>query len=317
MKRPTGRTLERRLDKRLQMLCLAQGVKYILLAMVIGAILGAIIYYIQVICKQPEVEYSSTEVFYVEYSKKPNGDINYAYNDDGWTYVTMFDEITDIVFNNLEVDVTREELDQIVTTYNLSDYKILEVTATSTNKELCVPILEAYVPAMEQYGESSIHIDYIKQAIEPSQVKPVIITNYTTRAMIVWGILGGILAFFIIWIKFLTENTYKVATSIQEDYDFPVIGTILSSGEILFQDEYNANLIEIIGDKKIATLRCSNSINLEEFKGYDGIILEIVAGKTTYASIERIINSAKIQKIDVVAMSLTNANEWLQMHFYR
>ena len=298
-------------ERKLYFLVLISKIKYIVIAIITGGILGGATYYITEIRDSDIGYYQSDATFYVEYTIKPNGEIFYAYNEHGWSYVTMFDDIIDIVLDEIDFEMTKEEIYEIVSSANHGDYKILTVTVKSKDPSICVPILEAFEPAMAKYGEDSRHIDYIELATSPYEPKLIVINYYTYRAILGGAILAGIIMTLVLSLLIMIENTFRVQSTLSNTFDIPVIGTIFKGGEIFNKEEFNSNMNAIIKDKNIATYNCNDVFDPSKYVGNDGLIIEVVANDTSSATVDRIIKSSKINNLNVVALVLVEADELL------
>ncbi len=308
--------MERKSERILFVVYVIKRIKWIIGGAILGAMLGGIIYYIEVIATTPELEYRTEETFYVEYSKKENGDINYAYNQAGWSYVIMFDEILDIVMEYLSIPITKEELREIVSSENISDYKILTVVVTSTDPTIAKPILEAFVPAMEAYGESSMHIDYIERAVEPSTTKPIYVTFVTVKAIALSGLLGALICVFVVGFFAWCDTTFQVEHTLSNCFSIPVLGTVLSTKEIWRKASYLMHLEQVHSKGKLVTISCEKNIDPLVYKEYDGVILEVVAGKTKYSMVEQVISSFEETSCKVEGLTLVEATPWVQTIYY-
>lgn len=272
-------------DARLFAIILLTKWKVITMITLLGTILGGVIYYMQESEEFMLKEYQSDATFYVEYALKENGDIYYAYNEVGWSYVVMFDEIVDLALEELPFEMTKEELYTIISSENGGDYKILKVTATAQDSEICQPILEAFVPAMEIYGENSRHIEYIERAMEPTEPKLVVMSNEIMRVLMAGFVLGVIAGIMFVGLAILIQDVFYVQTTLQATYSIPAIGTSVKGAK---------------DGKKVTS----------------GVI-EVVAGQTTHGTVTRMIEEAKQSGVEVTGLVLVNANEWIQRMYYR
>ncbi len=284
----------------------------------LGSIISCIIYYIQEGEALGKLEYQSTVMFYVEYNLKPNGEIYYAYNDDGWSYVTIFDEVLDmVVHETTELNLTKEELMGLINIDNKSDYKILSISVISSNKENCIPILEAYVPAMEAYGENTMHIDYIKLASEPTIPKLIIVTDETWRAILGGFVLGVVLGLVICGFHIIITDVFHVMSSLSTTFSIPILRVTLKNGKHWKDNEYKDVCECCLEKKKVVTISLREDLSVENLLQYDGVILEVIAGKTTYGSIERMIQNLELMGIKVLGIYFMQANQWVLTQYYK
>lgn len=304
-------------DRRLFVLQFLRKIWILVVLCILGAVLGGSLYFVKNVKDNSGVQYSATEVFYVEYAKKPNGEIYYAYNDAGWSYVIMFDEVLDIVSRNLDASFTREELQSMLSTENKADYKILSVTATCQEKELCKKLLDAVVPAMETYAKNSPHMDEISLAMSPTEAKPVIVTYYTERAAVFGAIVAGIVCVFGMAIAFLLDDRFLVPTALEKEYKLPVLGTTFHDGSIFDNGELLENLNYLTKGKKICNLTLEETIICEQLRECDGVVLEINADTDGSKKIEKLILHLRKQDIPIIGMLFCNADEKLVRRYYR
>lgn len=304
-------------DRRLFVLQFLKKIWILIVVCILGGILGGSIYFVKNVKDNSGVQYSATEVFYVEYAKKPNGEIYYAYNDAGWSYVIMFDEVLDIVSENLDTSFTKEELQSMLSTENKADYKILSVTATCSEKELCQKLLNAVVPAMETYAKNSPHMDEIVLAMSPTEAKPVIVTYYTERAALFGAIVTGIVCVFVMAIIFLLDDRFLVPTALEKKFEIPVLGTTFRDGSIFDDGELLENLDYLTKGKQIRNLTLEEAITCEQLRQCDGVVLEINADLDGSKKIEKLILHLRKQNINIIGMLFCNADEKLVRRYYR
>lgn len=305
------------LDRRLFVLVILEKWKMLLLSFLIGGVLGVVLYYVQEVEILTKLEYEATEIFYVEYNQKPNGEIYYAYNDVGWSYVMMFDEIVETALGNLPFHMTKEELNQLVSSDNKGDYKILSVTVTSSKKEECIPILEAFVPAMELYGENSMHIEYIKLASEPTTPQLILVTNETWRALLGGSVLGVVVGLLVMGFYVMSADVFYVPNTLESLYSIPIVSVQLKDGRWWREKEYEEVWRKSIKGEQVITISCEESLENEKIKQYGKAVIEVVVGKTTYGSIQRMIQYGKVMDINIVGFRFVQGNRWILRQYYR
>lgn len=308
---------QERFDRKLFMLCFVKRIWIVIIAALLGAIAGGAIYFVNTVMHAKGIMYESEMVFFVDYAIKPNGEIQYAYNDAGWSYVMMFDEVLDTVQENLDISVTKEELREMLTTNNESDYKILSVKARADEKELCKKLLEAVIPAMEQYVEKSVHMDKITVAIEPMEAKPVIIDYYTERAAALGAVLLVLPTLFLLAFRILFNDCVYVASVFEARYSIPVLGTILHNTEVFDTEELNSNFEYFTQNKKMITVRADEAIDVARLREYDGVLLEVDAVNISGKRIEKTLSWLSKQDCKITGAILVNADQWITKHYYR
>ncbi|MFI3175860.1 MAG: hypothetical protein R3Y67_00025 [Eubacteriales bacterium] len=274
-------------DRRLYMVLLLAHWKILTLITVLGGIAGGILYHVQEAESLNTASYESTAIFYVEYELKDNGDMYYAYNEVGWSYVVMFDEIVELALAELPFEMSKEEFTSYILSDNGADYKILTITATTSEPEMCQVLLEAFVPALEAYGISSKHIESITCATEPTEPKLVLVIDETIRASIAGMVLGAIASVLIVSLYLFTQDVFYVGTTLEATFALPVVATYHKKDQREKQEDAN-----------------------------DTIVL-VVAGKTTYGTIHRMIGEAKRQGKEMTGFTLVEANLWIQKLYYR
>lgn len=274
-------------DRRLYVVLLLAHWKILAFITILGGIAGGILYNVQEAESLNIAAYESTAIFYVEYELKDNGDMYYAYNESGWSYVVMFDEIVELALAELPFEMSKEEFTSYILSDNGADYKILTIIATTNEPELCQVILEAFVPALETYGTSSKHIASITCATAPTEPKLVLVTDETLRATIAGLVIGALASVLIVSLYLFTQDVFYVGTTLEANFSLPVVATYHK------KDEW------------------------EEQEDATDTIISVVSGQTTYGTIQRIIGEAKRQGKEMTGFQLIEANPWIQKLYYR
>lgn len=302
---------------KLYIIYMLRRIAYIVLGVLIGGACGAIVYYSNVIVNNPKVEYKSEMILDVTYAKDPHGNYQYVFNNAGWSYIIMFDEITDIALENIDIPITKEELKELVTSENIKDYRLLTLRVTSTDPSLCAPILDAYKIAMAEYGENQeefISIDVGSMYGEPEAI---VFTDNTYKAVIGGGIIGLITMMIIFSIIYCFRDVFYIEKTLVEVFSIPVIGTVLKGGQIPFSKEMNLKLEKVAENKNIITISARNDDITAEYKNVDGIIIEVVAEKTSYAQLSRKIKALEMIGCNIVGFMLVEANPFITKMYYR
>ena len=277
----------------------------VLLTGIIVAGIAGSIYFVQEVKEQQGVMYSSETVFYVDYAMKENGDYYYAYNDAGWSYVVMFDEIIDRVLELIEIPLGRDELREILSTSNISDYKILSVFATADKPELCKPILGAVYIAMKEYADKVIYMDKITLVVEPTTPKIVLVEYYTNRIILCWFVLGVFLSSVILSFVIVLQDKISIPTLIP----FKVERIIKKPDMQAFIQEKDDRFINLQTFAK-------NNYALQELQNGKEVILIIDASKDSWSSLEYFIQQMKQEKKEISKAYLINVDPWIYKWYF-
>ena len=195
--------------------------------LVMGVLIGAIVMTLySVFLKTPT--YTSTAQIYLRGSSKSVSvadlQLNSALSND---YLIIFKRRDNMqkVINELNLEMTPEQLKGMINISNISDTRILQVSVTSTDPELSRDIANS---AVEQGMDDIREID----SQEPYMVEKAIASSYpngsSTLKMTVLGALAGlVIAMGAIFIKFVLSDNVQSVDDIENTIGVPVLAVVI------------------------------------------------------------------------------------------
>ena len=195
--------------------------------LVMGVLIGAIVMTLySVFLKTPT--YTSTAQIYLRGSSKSVSvsdlQLSTALSND---YLVLFKRRDNMqkVINELNLEMTPEQLKGMINISNISDTRILQVSVTSTDPELSRDIANS---AVEQGMDDIREID----SQEPYMVEKAITSSYpngsSTLKMTVLGALAGlVIAMGAIFIKFVLSDNVQSVDDIENTIGVPVLAVVV------------------------------------------------------------------------------------------
>lgn len=195
--------------------------------LVMGVLIGAIVMTLySVFLKTPT--YTSTAQIYLRGSSKSVSvsdlQLSTALSND---YLVLFKRRDNMqkVINELNLEMTPEQLKGMINISNISDTRILQVSVTSTDPELSRDIANS---AVEQGMDDIREID----SQEPYMVEKAIASSYpngsSTLKMTVLGALAGlVIAMGAIFIKFVLSDNVQSVDDIENTIGVPVLAVVI------------------------------------------------------------------------------------------
>ncbi len=298
------------MDIRRFMLCLLKCIWVLFLAGIIGAALGAGIYKLYYAITDGEISYQIRDDYYVVFNEKdyPNG-MDY-YNAYTWNEFSVDDKIVDYALEQTDGVVTKEDIRASVTSYMPSDYRVVTIVITNTDKEKLLAISEAYKLAMPHFAEAVNELS----AIELWSCGDITVANehnLTVNAAILGAIIALLIAVFVWLVYYCMDGRIYVENDWKKlNLQIPFLGY----DSQLFKEDTDANIKALIGDNKVrwtADVKEAYSDNESE-----EIVLQIPMGKRQRTAVEYDLDLLKKQNKKVVGVILTECDECFLRRYY-
>ena len=216
---------------------LLQKIWIIPLALVAGAVLGGLIYYLTNVVYGPARKYESTSTLYIDfaYDENKGTEVDY-YNAFTWNILLATDDIADLVVLGLQdagytdADISREEAIACLNADIPSDVRVMLLSAENTDPALCKALMDAANKALVAYGQSNKAFEQIK-ILGVKDVKVQVKADRLKTA----AILGGVVAFVLVILGLLMLEAMDDAVYIPEDvekrYRLQVLGVMTAKGK--------------------------------------------------------------------------------------
>ena len=248
------------------------------LALVIGAVLGGVIYYVSNVVYGPARSYSSVSKLYIEFAYDETGTVVDYYNAYTWNDLMSTDDIINTTLSNLEKEgvpvvesylggtlsgsisggVTKQEVIDSTTAEIPSDGRLMVLTIENHDKDLTDAIAKATDLSLESFGLN--HDEFI--SIETRSCESAALVTYTDRtktALVTGAVLFLIAGILLLFLKFALDDAVYVPEDLEKRYHLPVLGILLkkenSQIESRFKNEMIASFVAVnVSSKPLALI---------------------------------------------------------------
>lgn len=274
-------------------------------AALVGALIGAGIYYLANYTFGPEKEYEQKSQFYLSYSEEAymtrgdGGTLIDSYNSFTWeNYIMNSDEILLETMKTLQaegVDVTKEEVSASIKAEAPSDYRILVVTVRNTDSDLVEKITNATIKSLEKFMGRIVdgELEYVFDSIRLSSkgdIVPVKVDNRIANASIFGAALAALLAVIVLLLLDALDDSVYVPEECEKRYNIPVLGVLSSKGEIddVLKNELTAAYDKYASGAQNAFFISTDSLEDYERSGRDLDVLKNVLGNGRSDNVSKI-----------------------------
>lgn len=274
-------------------------------AALVGALIGAGIYYLANFTFGPEKEYEQKSQFYLSYSEEAymtrgdGGTLIDSYNSYTWeNHIMNSDEILLETMKTLQaegVDVTKEEVSASIKAEAPSDYRILVVTVRNTDSDLVGKITDATIKSLEKFIGLIVDgkLEYVFDSIRLSSkgdIVPVKIDNRIANAAIFGAALAALLAVIVLLLLDALDDSVYVPEECEKRYNIPVLGVLSSKGEIddVLKNELAAAYDKYASGAQNAFFISTDSLEDYERSGRDLDVLKNVLGNGRSDNVSKI-----------------------------
>jgi len=324
------------MDLKRLFICLKQKLVHIIIITLAGALLCGAVYILVRETRMP-TKYQSFSKFYLQFIYDPSGEVEQFYNGFTWNDLLHSDPILHYVIIAAEEieaampagllpygEALKEQLrDNVLKGEVLSDRRLLTVTFTTDNPEKTAIIQKSMETGLLNYAAGQSEIISM-ELIRSSEPKLMIWDDNLHRAIIGGAVLFLLLALFGWWFYYLLDDSLYTISDAEKRYPFPVAGILLTGEKILDEQLYFSetkdNLAYFLQDKinpiflSIDTLPYPKG---EELRKTDGVILEIPFGKRNGKKTDRCVSFLRSQKVDILGLVITEADEKFLNQYYR
>ena len=142
-------------------------------------------------------------------------------------YIKVFTmwEVHDEVITNLDLPYTYSQISSMLSVENATDTRMLDIKITSPNPQEAADIANEYAKVASQYIADTMATDkpnIMSIALVPSNP----VSPNKTRNIILWILLGIVLAAGIVTVQLLLDDKYKTAEDIRKYTGLPTLAVI-------------------------------------------------------------------------------------------
>ena len=200
------------IDSRKTALLFVRDIWKVLLAAVLGAVLGVLLYLgYHAVAVGPE--YKAYSEFYLDFAMMENGAAYDYYNGYTWNDLMTTDIIADRTLAGLGGKADIAKLEQVTRADIFSDIRLLTVTITDTDEELCKEIQTATENALVSFGEDAKEFEKITliKTVTPERM---ITDDRTMQAAILGAIIGLLLSIIVLQFIYALDDSVMVPSDI-------------------------------------------------------------------------------------------------------
>lgn len=241
--------LNRGMDLKRLMLYLQKRFWIIVMLIILGGTFGGVFYQVLRSIKMP-VEYQAVSKLYISFGSDENGEVYQYYNGYTWNDMLDSDPVMDLVMDELP-DYEKSEVRDATTAEILSDIRLLTVTVKGENEEFVRDIRNAVENGLKEFARESKELEQIK-VIRSTSPERIYWDNRTSSACVTGAVLLGALAFFVIGINYVTDESMYVQEDVEKKYHTKALGILTRNQKGLqpYAGELKANLRYVLGERK-------------------------------------------------------------------
>ena len=305
-------------------------IRVVILAAIMGAVLGGGIYFFLHVVINSNREYQAESKLRLDFAQDETGEVYQAYNGYTWNDLMSTDSILNATMSYLPDDYTKEEVIAATSAQILSDIRILTITITTSSAERTNEILKATDLSLVEMGareKEFLDIEILKET-EPRMLA----ADPRLLQAVVLGFLLGLSAVLLgLAIYYVLDDKIYVPGDLKSVTDLPFAG--FSYGVYAETDrekkmleqfqkdlEHNYNyLMEKYGT--IATLEIVEDFEIvqqemEKLRGADGVLLVIPYGRMDRTTCGYRIEQLALQECRLAGILIRNADMRFMKWYY-
>ncbi|MBQ9991301.1 MAG: hypothetical protein IJP31_10255 [Lachnospiraceae bacterium] len=306
------------LDLRRLLLVLGRRLWLVLLGTLLGALMGAAVYFLVTRLTDGEPLYRASSEYYISFNfgEFEHGDDYFnAYT---WDGILRGDQIVDYALTLLPETVTKEQVKAAVTGEMLGDYRILTVHVNTADAELTKQIAEAYHESMVHFGEEIDMLDHI-EVWSRGEVEQVEKHTKAPSAAFLGGLIGALVSLFGVLLYLILEDAVYVEEEAARRFGLPVFGTLTQKKDKKQEELYQTNIRFVFGEKKISLWRADQLPDKEDYEALrkaEVLLLAIPWGKKAGAATRHLLNQLALQQCRPEGIVLVEAKDSFVKAYY-
>lgn len=297
----------------------------VLLAAVLGAVAGGIIYTVVHTVPESEREYRAVSKLDLDFAADETGEVYQAYNGYTWNDLMATDPIMNVTMSYLPEGYSREEVAKATKAEILSDLRILTITVTTHDADETNAIIAATNRSLKDLGASAKEFIQI-EVIQTTEAKLVTADSRLAQAVLV----GTVIALFVVLLGMLlyyvTDDRIFVASDLKQVTDIPFLG--YCSGERKtdktdwLQQDYERNLSLVRhkeGEIDLVLVDRKERPQAGKTAGSSkstAVVLEVPFGKEHASYLGYIIENFEISGRKIAGIAIRDADHKFLMRYY-
>lgn len=298
-------------------LCFMRKSWMLLVAAMLGAVLGGILYTIARIVPESEREYQAVSKIYLDFAADETGEVYQAYNGYTWNDLMVTDPILDVTMKYLPTDYTREEVAAATKAEILSDLRLLTLTITTHDEERCNAIMEASEKSLVKQGETAKEFKSIT-VIRSVQAKLVTADDKMVQAVLVGLAVVFVLTLFGMMFYYVLDDRILIAGDLKIVTDAAFVG--YAGVAEVFGSDYDDNLSYLRGKLGEVTIlpvtqpKAGSKDVVTQDKA--DVVVTIEYGKVHAAYLAYELEQLKLREYRVVGIAISGADEKFLNRYY-
>ena len=310
------------MDMKKLVLCFMKKCWLVLVAALVGAIAGGLIYTAASVVPESEREYRAVSKLYLDFAADETGEVYQAYNGYTWNDLMKTDPILDRTMANLTEPCDRDEVAEATQAEILSDLRLLTITITTHDIKKTDVILSATDAALEEYGEAAKEFIQI-ETIETTSAKLVVADSRLVQAVVLGMVIALVVMLLAMLLYYVADDRIFVAGDIRPVTELPFLGYQLGQdAKNVFQQDYERNLAyfqekyENLGTVTIVQGQSLPEEKLQEMRDWKGIVVSLPYGKVYGTYLAYQLEQLTIQDCKVVGVTISEPEEKLLRRYY-
>jgi len=272
-------------DLKLLLLIYLKKIWVLLAGLVLGALIGGVIYFFCHVVYAPAREYEATSKLYLTFAAEDDGDAYQYYNGYTWNDLLKTELILDDIMNKLPGE-DREQVKKEISGDILSDIRVLTIVVRTHDADRTEKICRAVEDTLVEFGTKQIEFEKI-EIIDHGKTEMVVIEDETIRALAIGAVLGLLVSLFALALWIISQDAIYVPGDIRKRYP-----------ELQFTGAFDTQGKEIT----VAQLESLWQDNREKILREYGkeAILTIPFGKTFGKAADEYISTGQIKGFEIV-----------------
>ena len=305
---------EQGVDLKRLVLVLGRKLWFILVAAILGAVLGGLTYKVVTNITDGEPEYRASADYYITFFKE-GADYFNAYT---WDGILRDDPIVDYALTLLPSDITKEMVKEAVSGQMLGDYRILTVHVNASSKEIADTIAKAYQESLWNFGQEMELLDEVtlwsqEDAVEFEK------KNKTGNAALLGAMIAVLLVIFVLLFVYALEDSCYVERDGRMRFGLPVYGLLTKKQDLTQKEMLKQNLIYKFGSADVENWNGEILPAAEDYarlREASNLLINIPWGRNNGRQVERVLQQMKLQGCDVKGIIITEAEDAFVKAYY-
>ncbi len=297
----------------------------VLLAAVLGAVAGGVIYTAVHTVPESKREYRAVSKLDLDFAADETGEVYQAYNGYTWNDLMATDPIMNVTMSYLPEGYSREEVAKATKAEILSDLRLLTITVTTHDADETNAIIAATNRSLEDLGASAKEFIQI-EAIQTTEAELVTADSRLVQAALVGTVIALFIVLLCMLLYYVTDDRIFVASDLKQVTDIPFLG--YCSGEQKadktdrLQQDYERNLSIVRhkeGEIDLISVDRKERPQAEETDGLSKsttVVLEVPFGKEHASYLGYIIENLQISGRKIAGIAIRDADHKFLMRYY-